>query len=246
MAVELAKLSLWLVTLAKNKPFGFLDHALRCGDSLVGLTSERQVAAFHLDPARGWGVSTHLFSALNEQIDRMLTDAAAMREQIESSVVQDVRDAAEKAGLLADAEWMTRKLRLAADAVVGAALSTAIRHARWYADRDDDEDLDHRLGRIASDLTLLMRDDADSSLEERLRATIDGWLRGGRPQPIHPLHWPLEFPQPHRLGSLAAEVCNSDTDGPDDAGDLAVLTPLQAPAIRPWRREEVRASRAEL
>lgn len=38
-AVSLAKLSLWLVTLAKDEPFTFLDHALRCGDSLVGLAA---------------------------------------------------------------------------------------------------------------------------------------------------------------------------------------------------------------
>ena len=31
MAVDLAKLSLWLATLAKDHPFTFLDHALRCG-----------------------------------------------------------------------------------------------------------------------------------------------------------------------------------------------------------------------
>ncbi|MEG5104082.1 N-6 DNA methylase [Microcoleus sp. AT13-A6] len=37
-ATNLAKLSLWLVTLAKEHPFTFLDHALKCGDSLVGLT----------------------------------------------------------------------------------------------------------------------------------------------------------------------------------------------------------------
>ena len=36
MAVDLAKLSLWLATLAKEHPFTFLDHALRHGDSLVG------------------------------------------------------------------------------------------------------------------------------------------------------------------------------------------------------------------
>ncbi len=39
MAVEMAKLSLWLVTLPKDRPFTFLDHALRCGDSLLGITS---------------------------------------------------------------------------------------------------------------------------------------------------------------------------------------------------------------
>lgn len=41
MAVDLAKLSLWLVTLAKDHPFTFLDHSLRHGDSLVGLTREQ-------------------------------------------------------------------------------------------------------------------------------------------------------------------------------------------------------------
>ena len=35
-AVDLAKLSLWLATLARDHEFTFLDHALKCGDSLVG------------------------------------------------------------------------------------------------------------------------------------------------------------------------------------------------------------------
>jgi Alw26I/Eco31I/Esp3I family type II restriction m6 adenine DNA methyltransferase len=36
LAVELAKLSLWLYTVAKNRPLSFLDHHLRCGNSLIG------------------------------------------------------------------------------------------------------------------------------------------------------------------------------------------------------------------
>jgi hypothetical protein len=48
MATDLAKLSLWLATLAKDHPFTFLDHALRSGDSLVGL-SRKQITAFHWD-----------------------------------------------------------------------------------------------------------------------------------------------------------------------------------------------------
>jgi hypothetical protein len=36
LAVELAKLSLWLATVAKDRPLSFLDHHLRCGNSLVG------------------------------------------------------------------------------------------------------------------------------------------------------------------------------------------------------------------
>lgn len=36
LAVELAKLSLWLYTVAKDRPLNFLDHHLRCGNSLIG------------------------------------------------------------------------------------------------------------------------------------------------------------------------------------------------------------------
>jgi hypothetical protein len=50
-AVDLAKLSLWLATLAKDHPFTFLDHALRHGDSLVGLSRE-QIACFHWEAGK--------------------------------------------------------------------------------------------------------------------------------------------------------------------------------------------------
>ena len=40
MAVELAKLSLWLHTVAKGEPLSFLDHHIRCGDSLIGAKIE--------------------------------------------------------------------------------------------------------------------------------------------------------------------------------------------------------------
>jgi hypothetical protein len=42
-AVNLARLSLWLVSLSKDAPFTFVDHALKCGDSLVGL-SKREIS----------------------------------------------------------------------------------------------------------------------------------------------------------------------------------------------------------
>src|ERR1035437_6993223 len=48
VAVDLAKVSLWLATLAKDHALTFVDHALRHGDSLVGLT-RRQIEAFHWD-----------------------------------------------------------------------------------------------------------------------------------------------------------------------------------------------------
>src|SRR5207244_6011511 len=49
MAADLAKLSLWLATLARDHEFTFLNHALRHGDSLAGFNA-RQIAAFHWEP----------------------------------------------------------------------------------------------------------------------------------------------------------------------------------------------------
>lgn len=49
LAAEMAKLSLWLLTLAKDRPFEFLDHAIRCGDSLVGIHNTEQLKKFNLD-----------------------------------------------------------------------------------------------------------------------------------------------------------------------------------------------------
>ncbi|MDA3835475.1 MAG: N-6 DNA methylase, partial [Spirochaetales bacterium] len=40
MAVELAKVSLWIHSARKNKPLSFLDHHLKCGNSLVGARLE--------------------------------------------------------------------------------------------------------------------------------------------------------------------------------------------------------------
>lgn len=44
LALDLAKLSLWLETLASRHEFTFLDHVLRAGDSLVGLPNPKIMA----------------------------------------------------------------------------------------------------------------------------------------------------------------------------------------------------------
>ena len=55
LAVDMAKLSLWLATLAEDKEFTFLDHALKCGDSLVGLSIEQLFSAhWDLEREKQW------------------------------------------------------------------------------------------------------------------------------------------------------------------------------------------------
>ena len=84
MAVDLAKVSLWLSTLARDHPLTFVDHAFRHGDSLVGL-SRRQIEAFHWKGGQpiltGFGVREALDAAsdLRQQI-READDTVTERE----------------------------------------------------------------------------------------------------------------------------------------------------------------------
>ncbi len=71
VAVDLSKVSLWLVTLAKEHALTFVDHALRHGDSLVGL-SRRQIEALHWDASKppvllGFGVQESLAAAADRR-----------------------------------------------------------------------------------------------------------------------------------------------------------------------------------
>ncbi|WJK33485.1 DNA methyltransferase [Solwaraspora sp. WMMA2065] len=214
MAVELAKLSLWLVTLAKGRPFGFLDHALRCGDSLVGITSLDQLTAFHLDPEQGRSLHARLYGSVTDRLHELVAEMTELREQIEASVVQDTRDAADKAAKLGLIEQMGDGLRLAADAVVGAALSTAVRAQRrpWDPDDDPDDDPEHkyddRLSAISDQVYAVLHDEASAEQTRQLTDTISGWLRGSRPAPIRPLHWPLEFPEVINHAGFDAVIAN--------------------------------------
>ena len=199
-AVELGKLSLWLVTLAKDQPFSFLDHALRCGDSLVGLISESQVVAFHLDPETGRYNNARLSGAIDEIAGPIMSRVLELREDIEAEPVRDPQQAAQAARKLQEADDLTARLRDLADAVSAAALSTAGQPADAF---------DSRLNGIEGDAQrLLTQDGIESPLERAFRARLDAWLKGPRAEPIRPLHWALEFPEVMRRGGFDAIVSN--------------------------------------
>ena len=50
LAVELCRLSLWIETMDRNLPFGFLDHKIKCGNALVGAW----FGQFRHYPAMAW------------------------------------------------------------------------------------------------------------------------------------------------------------------------------------------------
>lgn len=78
MATDLARLSLWLATLARDHEFTFLDHALKTRDSLVGLTRE-QIATLTI------GGSENGVPLLRPLVTRLVGEAAEGRRQIQTA-----------------------------------------------------------------------------------------------------------------------------------------------------------------
>jgi hypothetical protein len=114
VAVDLAKMSLWLVTLAREHPLTFVDHALRHGDSLVGLT-RRQIESFHWDPT-----ATRLETLrIRSHLERVADLRAQIRDagdDVSDFVLRDLWDAAQSE---------LRTVRLLGDLVLVAFFSGA-------------------------------------------------------------------------------------------------------------------------
>ena len=82
MAVQLARLSLWLTTLAADRPLTFLDHRLQTGDSLLGAWLENlRRAPAQGRPARRDASTGNLFD--NSIIEHTLRDVLPVRFSLE-------------------------------------------------------------------------------------------------------------------------------------------------------------------
>lgn len=193
MAVEMAKLSLWLITLAKDRPFSFLDHALKCGDSLLGITDLDQLTYLHMDPQRGRELHDGLLFDYQSTWAPLVKDAIEKRRLLESFPVVGVGDAQQKARLHAEAEDTLRTLRIVGDVVVGAAISTV------NLGRDM---LDGRLLDAAHDVAVAVDPDTEDAerdvrlddLKDRAAFWLDTDNPPGGPE-RRTFHWPLEYPE---------------------------------------------------
>jgi len=116
MAVDLAKVSLWLVTLAKDHPLTFVDHALRHGDSLVGL-SRKQIKKFHWDPAAN--VPQYYFE--REATKRHLAAVGDLRRQIRDAGEDVTTEDLQR--LWKESQAEIDQIRLGADLVTAAFFS---------------------------------------------------------------------------------------------------------------------------
>jgi hypothetical protein len=169
MAVDLAKLSLWLATLARDHPFTFLDHAIRCGDSLVGLT-RKQLADFDWrdEPKRVLG---------QEVVEYRIRTATTYRKEIleaDDFVSPDLKR--QKLDLADDA---LKLVRLAGDCVIAAFFSG-----------DKDRERQARRNQLLAAFTAPVSDvTAFHNMETALADLHNGQF------PVRPFHWEIEFPE---------------------------------------------------
>lgn len=201
MAVEMAKLSLWLVSLSRERPFSFLDDRLICGDSLLGLTSQEQLRSLHLHPERAKQRAGQSGFDLWGLVARKVEEVEAIRRELAEHPLRDVRDADYKARLLARAVAASRPLAVIADAMVGAALAGG-------------RSTDDELLRVAADATRALRAEDPASREELLDAmarVATERLEMDRPSGAferRPTHWPLVFPEVFERGGFDAVIGN--------------------------------------
>lgn len=184
MAVQLARLSLWLATLAPDRPLTFLDHRLLVGDSLVGASLDdlaRRPVPLGARPRRDWpDGGLPLFAdhgAVGPALRAVLPDRAAMAERPDDTL-GDVREKERLAALIGGARsplaaWKTVLDLWCAQAFGGKG--KALEAAAFAAVADH---VLHGRSQLAS-------------------ADLERCIRQGRTalERVRPFHWTLEFPE---------------------------------------------------
>ena len=165
-AVNLAKLSLWLMTLAKDLPFTFVDHALKCGDSLVGLT-RKEIMSFGRDPIQDLPLMKHY----QEEV----LAAKVLRSQIQAIDTRSDAAAEKKRTQLAASEQKLLAVRMQGDMAVAAFFDGC---GKSKKDRVA----------LAEEYGLVVRQQPERMIE------IVARLRD-REKPVVPFNWEIEFPE---------------------------------------------------
>ncbi|MET8217838.1 DNA methyltransferase [Streptomyces hirsutus] len=207
MAVEMAKLSLWLVSMDPERPFTFLDDRLVCGDSLLGVHSMEQIQSVHMKPS---GQTDVLAEQARELVDQLT------RERLAITAIKgvDLPALQQKRERLEEVNRHSRRLRLVGDLIAGAALATcASGRVPWY-EEEGGERLKNLFPRAAWIVRQIVEDgvEDDSKMVRAAQDTADEWLTAELPEGAlerRPVHWPLVFPEVFSLrGGFDAIVGN--------------------------------------
>lgn len=126
MAVELAKLSLWLVTVQRDRPFAYLDHNLRSGDSLLGVADLRDLKELRL----AHDGSPHAYLTFGVKVDEAIATALSARSQLRATPDRDITGIDRMKRLDKSARKALDKAEVLADLFAGTLLREASRPRR--------------------------------------------------------------------------------------------------------------------
>ncbi|MFD5972835.1 Eco57I restriction-modification methylase domain-containing protein [Streptomyces bacillaris] len=200
MAVEMCKLSLWLVSLDPKLPFSFVDDKVLHGNTLLGLTDARQLRELHISP----DAANSQTSILDLDIDSTLRKAARLRRQLATEVDDNdpQRSAATKRRQWRTYQELVAQLSDVADGVTAAGLRLGGKPGKKL--REAYENL-----RIAVDLAY------PGEGETPDRAMLDAILEAGLTPTVltdyvrwKPLHWILAVPDVMERGGFDAIIGN--------------------------------------
>ena len=119
LAVELAKLALWLESHAEGMPLTFLDHRLVVGDSLTGPFWDRLL----FRPGKPAEPVENLFSkGIYDKLQRALTEALVLVRRLEASIGSTLAELTDKEALKAKLDKALLPFRVAAAAWSGGVM----------------------------------------------------------------------------------------------------------------------------
>ncbi len=204
MAVDLAKLSLWLVTLAEDHPFTFLDHAIRHGDSLVGYHPEEFGALLFGNNPSGdsFGVQRRIKASVEQ--------AKGARKLIQEAPDDEAEETLQ--GYLRIFQDAVEDLRLIGDALV---------HTFFLSEKPKD-----RAKRREQTWVALQSHPTSDALREVMTPLSHGLRTLG----VHPFHWHLEFPEVFYRENPGFDAI---VGNPPFAGKNTIADG-NAPAYLPW------------
>ena len=152
MAIDLARLSLWLATFAKDHEFTFIDHALRSGDSLVGLTRQ-QIEGFHWKDAPQFQMGVETI-----QVQKHLTRVSELRQKIRAA--GDSASEQELRGLLEEAQCELQSVSRFGDLVLKA-----------FFEEDKTKERERKRNEYAD--SIVTRTDGDCALLLHIKPPLD-------------------------------------------------------------------------
>lgn len=193
MAVEMAKLSLWLITFQRDRPFTFLDHALKCGDSLLGVSKLEHIELFSLRPGH------HTIYPAIKEIMGAVQEVIEKRRALELLPSNDHTQIETKNRLHLETKGATAKVQAVADCLIALEL--------WDLHGDAYESGRHT---VADKIQGLIQNDANAAKKssnlqhQSALSTYARELLGGR----RAFHWPIEYPEVFTRGGFDAVVGN--------------------------------------